>query len=595
MPGILLSQFPDEILHSILTYTPPSAAIALEQTSKRFSHITNAPLLWAGYCKASFRFWDKRHDITDKFARPAKSVQWKELYKLRHQIDRSTTEILDSILASQTGRIEKIHRIVSFGYDAKDTLIRHADAPQDLEDYLARRYYSNAILGCLHRTLAIPTWNRLRNGEDVSLEHALGAFDMFILDSGTGDFDDISRSLNNIVGRMKRQYPNILEYTPRERAIMTAEYLRENNLTGIESGREFYNIEHNFLGAALTSERHNSLPLISAAIYCYVAQRLGLDAHPCGFPFHVHVIIRPEPNHDLAGNRLPDGEEGDFMYMDPFRSTSETPVSELQSQLNFLGALTLSQSTFLRESFTAEIVLRCGKNILNSVLQTPHFRQTSLDIVNVKYAALWASMLFAKYANPDRQNIPQGPERRRAEHLPLRRHLPSLMEHFATDFPADVYLIEQYLIPLFQSLPEYEHLRESVSVMKASDEIPKQVRRRNSANGNVKYKVGQLFRHKRYEYIGLITGWDPECGAGEQWMERMGVDRLHAGRHQSFYHVLVEDKSVRYVAEENIEICELEASEVPDAFFSFAGKFFKRWDIETRRFVSNIRDEYPDD
>lgn len=57
----------------------------------------------------------------------------------------------------------------------------------------------------------------------------------------------------------------------------------------------------------------------------------------------------------------------------------------------------------------------------------------------------------------------------------------------------------------------------------------------------------------------------------------------------------MEDKSVRYVAEENIEICELEASEVPDAFFSFAGKFFKRWDIETRRFVSNIRDEYPDD
>ncbi|KAK2871799.1 hypothetical protein FQN49_002807, partial [Arthroderma sp. PD_2] len=63
MTGVLLSQFPDEILHSILSYTPPCAAIALEQTSKRFSHITNAPLLWAGYCKASFHFWDKRHDI----------------------------------------------------------------------------------------------------------------------------------------------------------------------------------------------------------------------------------------------------------------------------------------------------------------------------------------------------------------------------------------------------------------------------------------------------------------------------------------------------------------------------------------------------
>jgi F-box protein 21 len=28
---------------------------------------------------------------------------------------------------------------------------------------------------------------------------------------------------------------------------------------------------------------------------------------------------------------------------------------------------------------------------------------------------------------------------------------------------------------------------------------------------------------------------------------------------------------------------------------SLAGRFFKRWDQENRVFISNIRDEYPDD
>ncbi len=54
----------------------------------------------------------------------------------------------------------------------------------------------------------------------------------------------------------------------------------------------------------------------------------------------------------------------------------------------------------------------------------------------------------------------------------------------------------------------------------------------------------------------------------------------------------VEDSSIRYVAEENIEII---APEHPMCLMSLAGRFFKRWDIEKHVFVSNIRDEYPDD
>ncbi|KAL1848843.1 hypothetical protein Plec18167_004370 [Paecilomyces lecythidis] len=440
---------------------------------------------------------------------------------------------------------------------------------------------------------------KLKHGESVPLERALGAFDLFISESHVGDLADVTEKLDRIIVDLTHEEPDIRALTPRSRALAIASYLRRRNLTGIEEDRDYHSLEHNFLGIALTDPGHNSLPLISAAVYCYVAQGLGLNARPCGFPFHVHVIIIPPHGLDMDGHILADGAQGAPMYMDPFRSTEETPVSNLRSQLNFLGASNIEQSVFLGESETSEIVLRCGKNILRSI-QTmslqPALAIPSIDIASAKYAGLWSSMIFAGPSRP----------------MELRQHLPWLMESFATDFPSDLYLIEECLVPLFQGLPEYEHLRESLHVMKAVDEIPRQIRRRTSAHQNVKYRVGQVFRHRRYDYTAIITGWDAECGAGEQWMRQMGIDNLQAGRHQSFYHVLydhildlsagidanessVEDRSIRYVAEENIEIIEPDSSELPPVFSAIAGKHFKRWDEHSRTYVSNIRDEYPDD
>jgi F-box protein 21 len=54
------------------------------------------------------------------------------------------------------------------------------------------------------------------------------------------------------------------------------------------------------------------------------------------------------------------------------------------------------------------------------------------------------------------------------------------------------------------------------------------------------------------------------------------------------------DKSVRYVAEENIEPVSND-TEPSEAMMRLAGRHFKRWNNDARLFVSNVRDEYPDD
>lgn len=50
---------------------------------------------------------------------------------------------------------------------------------------------------------------------------------------------------------------------------------------------------------------------------------------------------------------------------------------------------------------------------------------------------------------------------------------------------------------------------------------------------------------------------------------------------------------MRHVAEENIAIRQVE--QVEQDLMDLAGRYFKCWDRFSGTFVSNIRDEYPDD
>ncbi|KAJ1329023.1 F-box protein 21 [Microdochium nivale] len=122
-------------------------------------------------------------------------------------------------------------------------------------------------------------------------------------------------------------------------------------------------------------------------------------------------------------------------------------------------------------------------------------------------------------------------------------------------------------------------------------------------------------------------------------MQQMGIDSLPGGgRGQSFYHVLAEDHSTRYVAQENIDVVVVPLASTkhrrrrragdgeggdgqaeeggtgdgdgdgdgdrdegtldpgpPTDILRIAGRYFKRWDARAGRFMSNVRDEYPDD
>jgi F-box protein 21 len=298
--------------------------------------------------------------------------------------------------------------------------------------------------------------------------------------------------------------------------------LKAKDWTGMRDDRDYHNIEHNFLGVALYGEGHNSLPLVTVLIYCFVVRKLGLRAAPCSFPMHVHALVRPPKGLDLDGDAL-DDEAGDpAMYMDPFRSDEEVPLSSLTGQLRIVSHQFTNAEVecFLLESSARDITLRCARNIFNSQqsVQTP---LEDVDKYNAMYGAAWASVL-----------VPKRIGLRHPEDVTL------LMQAFFENFDYDVGLIQEYILPLCVDLPEYNQYMKECRAIRRRDEVEKWGRNRTGKNASVRYKVGQVFRHKRYDYIAAITGWDPECSSGEMWIRQMGVDRLPNGRQQPFYHVL---------------------------------------------------------
>lgn len=113
------------------------------------------------------------------------------------------------------------------------------------------------------------------------------------------------------------------------------------------------------------------------------------------------------------------------------------------------------------------------------------------------------------------------------------------MQFFAENFPHDVGLVEKHMLPLTDRAGS-ERAQICRGMRMADLHAPVSVKRRvgNPAARNVKYRIGQVFLHKRLGYKAVVTGWDGRCDADEEWIQRMGVDGLEGGRQQAFYHAL---------------------------------------------------------
>ena len=69
-----------------------------------------------------------------------------------------------------------------------------------------------------------------------------------------------------------------------------------------------------------------------------------------------------------------------------------------------------------------------------------------------------------------------------------------------------------------------------------------------------RFAPGQVVRHRRFGYRGLIFDVDAVFSQSPEWYEMMAQSRPRKDR--PWYHVLVDGEThTTYVAEENLELC----------------------------------------
>jgi len=66
-----------------------------------------------------------------------------------------------------------------------------------------------------------------------------------------------------------------------------------------------------------------------------------------------------------------------------------------------------------------------------------------------------------------------------------------------------------------------------------------------------KFQPGQLIRHRRYHYRGVVVQFDTYCRADERWYQS---NQTQPDRNQPWYHVLVDGSDVTtYAAQTSLE------------------------------------------
>ncbi|GJJ09622.1 hypothetical protein Clacol_003845 [Clathrus columnatus] len=298
-----------------------------------------------------------------------------------------------------------------------------------------------------------------------------------------------------------------------------------------------------FFGYDVTQDQ-TALPISLVYVFTSVARRLGYNAHPVAFPYKVLAVILP-PEEEERGERV---------YVDVYDSENQAILSysELPPMLRNMGIDLQSLQGFTSAGQYTEpaksslMLLRAVKNIISSLHGFMHVYDG--DHITAHCATYTAASLLTG----DRR---------------LVRHL-----FDGSEGPLDRLVTLKHSLRPHLPLGAQEELDDCLQAyVRPSKSFP-----RNKGRINIGYYVGMLFRHKRYDYVGLIQGWDYRCEMSGEWITRMRVDELPHGREQPFYDTYTRDGQTRYVAEEHISpLNDVDIGDVDDIISN--NKSLGRW------------------
>jgi F-box protein 21 len=191
-------------------------------------------------------------------------------------------------------------------------------------------------------------------------------------------------------------------------------------------------------------------------------------------------------------------------------------VQDLRLKLVDFG-LESERNFYFSASPTAAIVQRTAQNIKATYIlaqemldDDAHGQELkklraghpNINLEAALYASMWADILTKQTSNVDWDG-----------------NLVGFLTRIAQSWSEDAWIVEKYLLPLYDSFINaqpnprrrvgWENPKDILGMLRNLDQRQPTVNRRytQELRTKVRYKIGQVFRHKRYQYIGVINGW----------------------------------------------------------------------------------------
>jgi F-box protein 21 len=291
-----------------------------------------------------------------------------------------------------------------------------------------------------------------------------------------------------------------------------------------------------FIGQAILHEPHESLPLISSAIFCSLAARVGLSAQSCLFPGHVHVAVFLEPHPALGDNDvLLSGEDKrvDIMYLDPYGADREVSEDFLRSLVNSFG-WRYHARLFLSPTRPWSLMMRMAHNVkatlqhetLVSDQDDPYASPVDAtrpvsgsSVVNreaAEYSRLWLRVMLYRPGTPEWKEV-------------LRHLLDVILNQRDSKWRHDLWLVRKYLYPMFDNLNPLNIVlldgipggpRTAVDTYTNMDRESRVIPKKRCEGSNSIYRIGQVVYNERLNYAAIVIGWGPsvdeiKAGVGE--------------------------------------------------------------------------------
>jgi len=339
------------------------------------------------------------------------------------------------------------------------------------------------------------------------------------------------------------------------------EYLRDEGYDG--NRNDYYNADNSYINKIF--ETKLGIPISLSLLYLCLVGRFGVVVKPINFPRHFLVRWKDDSSSDPYTT-----------YIDVFRNgrvMSEEETGELLPHDN---------DPVLPEYLTLASPLQTVTRMIRNLISIG-FSLSSRDGDSQLLCASLRLMLKISRRPSDIRDVSS---------MLLSSYLQMCINHQdAEEMCEDIKTVEGYPEAIDHLLNQCRIRKAELLLEESKEMVPKERHNTEFAYGEVRFKVGQVAKHRRYNYKCVVYGWDVKCTASQHWIHQMGVDQLPRKDTQPFYNVLVMDGSNRYAADENLEWCHPVRITHPQV-----GKYFQAFDSNKGYIPNNeLKTQYPHD